>query len=331
MCRDLIGRPDRTLAYRHPSRIPRQDVSRTLKRQLQAFRQDTQKLFGIVTMANIAFLGTGLLGSAFAEAAAKRGDIVTAWNRSPNKILALVRFGVKTATTPAEAVRGASRVHLILKDDAAVEEVIAAARSGLSDDATLIDHTTTSPRLTTDRAERLRSQGIKYLHCPVFMGPPAARNAQGAMVVAGPAAVFESVQADLARMTGRLEYLGERADLAAVNKLLGNAMSIGVWAVMSDVLTLAKACRVDAEDAIKLLVRLDMGATVSRRGTSMATGDFTPSFELNMARKDVGLILDLCAHLPMAALPGVAARMDHLIAAGHGAADVCVLAIDAVR
>ena len=29
-------------------------------------------------MANIAFLGTGLLGGAFAEAAAKRGDTVTA-------------------------------------------------------------------------------------------------------------------------------------------------------------------------------------------------------------------------------------------------------------
>jgi len=39
-------------------------------------------------MAHIAFLGTGLLGSAFAEAAAKRGDTVTAWNRSPDKVAA---------------------------------------------------------------------------------------------------------------------------------------------------------------------------------------------------------------------------------------------------
>jgi len=58
-------------------------------------------------MAQIAFLGTGLLGGAFAEAAAKRGDAVTAWNRSPNKVLALARFGVKAASTPAEAVREA--------------------------------------------------------------------------------------------------------------------------------------------------------------------------------------------------------------------------------
>jgi len=282
-------------------------------------------------MAHIAFLGTGLLGSAFAEAAAKRGDTVTAWNRSPDKVTALAPFGVKSATTPADAVRGASRVHLVLKDDAVVDDVVSAARGGLSADAILIDHTTTLPSLTAQRAERLRAEGIKYLHCPVFMGPPAARNAQGVMLATGPKALFEAVQADLAKMTGRLQYMGERTDLAAVNKLLGNAMIIGVCAVMADVLTLAKACGVDAVDAVDLLGSLDMNAMVARRGTSMASGDFSPSFELVMARKDVRLMLETSGDLPMAALAAIALRMDRLIAAGHGAEDFSVLAIDAVR
>ena len=281
-------------------------------------------------MAHIAFLGTGLLGGAFAEAAVTRGDTVTAWNRSPDKVLALAKFGVGAATTPAAAVRGASRVHLVLKDDAVVDEVIAAARAGLSADAILVDHTTTLPRLTAERAERLQAQGVKYLHCPVFMGPPAARNAQGLMLATGPQAVFESVRAELAKMTGRLDYMGERADLAAVHKLLGNAMIIGITAVMADILTLAKACGVDAGDAVGLLGALDMNAIVARRGKSMATGDFTPSFELVMARKDVRLMLEASDGLPMAVLPAVAARMDELIAAGHGAQDSAVLAIDAM-
>lgn len=282
-------------------------------------------------MANIAFLGTGLLGGAFAEAAAKRGDTVTAWNRSPDKVQGLAQFGVKAATTPAEAVRGASRVHLVLKDDAVVEEVISAARSGLSPGTILIDHTTTLPRLTAERAERFHAQGVKYLHCPVFMGPAAARNAQGSMMVAGPRAIFESVKADLATMTGRLEYMGERTDLAAVNKLFGNAMIIGVSAVMADILTLAQASSVDAEDAIKLLGFLDLNAMVAGRGANMAKGNFTPSFELVMARKDVRLMLETSGDRPMAALPAVAARMDQLIAAGHGAKDASVLGIDAVH
>ena len=75
-------------------------------------------------MTQTAFLGTGLLGSAFVEAAAKRGgDSITVWNRTIDKARALEQFGVKVAATPADAVKGASRVHLILKDDAVVEEV----------------------------------------------------------------------------------------------------------------------------------------------------------------------------------------------------------------
>lgn len=282
-------------------------------------------------MATITFLGTGLLGSAFAEAAARRGDTVTAWNRSPDKVLALAPFGVKAATTPADAVRDAARVHLILKDDAVVEEVIAAARVGLSADAVVIDHSTTQPQLTAERATRLNAEGLRYLHCPVFMGPSAARNAQGTMLVSGPEAIFDSVKDELARMTGRLDYLGERPDLAALDKLFGNAMFIGLWAVMADILTLAKAGGVAPEDAIALLGMLDLNAVVAARGTSMATCNFKPTFELAMARKDVQLMLDTAGDLPLAALRSVAARMDQLIAAGYGAEDAGVLAIDAVR
>lgn len=281
-------------------------------------------------MATIAFLGTGLLGSAFAEAAAKRGDVVTAWNRSAAKAQALTAFGVKVAADPAAAVHGASRVHLVLKDDAVVEEVIAAARSGLSSEAILIDHSTTLPALTAIRAEKMRAAGLKYLHCPVFMGPPAARNAQGAMMVAGPKALYDMVADDLAKMTGKVQYMGERSDLAAANKLLGNAMIIGLVGVMADVLTLAQASDLDAIDAIGLLSLLDLNAMVKGRGMNMAKGDFTASFELSMARKDVGLMLQTTGSRPMATLPAVAARMDKLIEQGHGAEDASVLGVDAV-
>jgi len=278
-------------------------------------------------MAKIALLGTGLLGAAFAEAAAARGDSVTAWNRTAQKAQALGRFNVKAASNPADAVRGASRVHLVLRDDAVVEEVIAAARPGLAAGALLLDHTTTRPDLTAERARRLNSEGVSYLHCPVFMGPAAARQAQGSMMVAGPKALFDRVQGELAPMTGRLEYLGERADLAAVHKLFGNAMIIGMVGIMADVLALAEASSVAREDAIARLRLLDANAMVARRGTAMAKRDFTASFELAMARKDIGLMLETIGDGPVAVLPAVAERMDELIAAGHGDKDTCALAL----
>ena len=282
-------------------------------------------------MSTIAFLGTGLLGGAFAQAAAKRGDTVTAWNRSPEKVAALGQFGVRAVATPAQAVRGASRIHLVLKDDSVVEEVLAAARAGLAPDAIIIDHTTTLPTRTAERSQRLNDQGVNYLHCPVFMGPAAALNAQGSMMVAGPKALFESVKAELAKMTGRLEYFGERADLAAVNKLFGNAMIIGIGALIADVLTMAKASNVSAEEAIKLMGLIDLNTIVNVRGANMAKGNFSPSFELTMARKDVRLMIETAGDRPLAVLPLVATRMDQLIAAGHGAEDSSVIGIDTVQ
>lgn len=280
-------------------------------------------------MTQIAYLGTGLLGAAFAEAAAKRGDTVTVWNRSADKARALEAFGVKVAASPREAVRAAQRVHLVLKDDAVVEDVLAQARDGLLAGAVLVDHTTTLPALTASRLQRLNAEGMPYLHCPVFMGPPAARNAQGSMLASGPKAVFDGVQADLARMTGRLEYLGERGDLAAVYKLFGNALIIGLGGTMADIVTMAGSAQVDAHDALKLIGMLDLNAMAARVGASMAQRDFTPTFELSMARKDVGLMLKTAGDKPLATLPGVAARMDQLIAAGHGRAGTSVMAIDA--
>ena len=280
-------------------------------------------------MTQLAFLGTGLLGAGFAEAAAKRGDSVTVWNRSADKARALEAFGIKVAASPAEAVRGAARVHIILKDDAVVEDVLAQARPGLSADAVVIDHTTTLPALTGPRLERLNAEGVKYLHCPVFMGPAAARNAQGSMLASGPQQLFESVQAELARMCGKLHYLGERSDLAAVNKLFGNALIIGLGGVIADVITMAGAAQVSGEDAVKLFGMLDLNMMGGNIGTTMAKRNFTPTFELSMARKDVGLMIQTVGDKPMAALPGIAARMDALIAAGHGSKGTGVLVIDA--
>lgn len=282
-------------------------------------------------MANITFLGTGLLGSAFAEAAAKRGDTVTVWNRSLQKAQALREFGISVAPSVADAVTGADRVHLVLKDDPVVEEVIAAAGAELLQRTVLIDHSTTLPALTAARLERFTSQGLKYLHCPVFMGPVHARNAQGSMLVAGPKVLFDGVQPYLAAMTGRLHYLGERGDIAAVNKLMGNAMIIGLTGITADVLTIARAANVAADDAIHLLKMLDLNAMLAGRGVNMAKGNFAASFELTMARKDVQLMLSTAGERPLAVLPCIASRMDKLIEQGHGAMDASVIGIEAVR
>lgn len=276
-------------------------------------------------MANIAFLGTGLLGSAFVEAAQQRGDRVTVWNRSLDKARKLESFGARLALAAADAVRGAERVHLVLKDDASVEEVIAALRPGLAPDTIIVDHTTTLPKLTAERARRLNGEGVKYLHCPVFIGPAAARQSQGIIMASGAPGLFEAVKPALERQAARVEYLGERPDLAAVYKLLGNAYIIGIMGITSDVFAIARGAGVAPGDALRLLDFWNPAAVILGRGRTMAAQDFTPSFELMMARKDLRLMIETAGDQDLAILPGLASRMDAVIAEGDGERDMSVI------
>lgn len=274
---------------------------------------------------SIAFLGTGLLGGAFVEAALKRGETVAVWNRTAAKARALEAMGARFAAAPADAVRDATRVHLVVRDDAAVESVIAALRPGLASGATILDHTTTQPALTAERAKRLAAEGIRYLHCPVFVGPAGAREAKGTMLVSGPKPVFDAVAPALQRMVERVNYLGERPDVAAVHKLCGNAAWVVLTGLAADVLSIAREAGVDAGEALRVADSLSQPGTIVRQGERMALETEVPAFELAMARKDVRLMQETAGPRPLSALDGVARRMDALIAQGLGARDLTVL------
>ncbi len=282
-------------------------------------------------MAKLTFLGTGLIGGGLAEAAAKRGDEVVAFNRTLDKAQALTVHGVRVAATAAEAVRGSERVHIALTDDAAVDAVLDSCQAELGA-AVVVDHTTTLPAGTIARAKRLAERGIAFVHAPVFMSPAMCREGRGIMLASGARSTVDRVEAGLRKMTGTLEYLGERPDLAAAYKLFGNSMILTVIAGLADVYTLAGTLGIAATDAHALFSKFNPAAVITYRGAQMAAGDYQPSFELTMARKDARLMIETAAAggQNLAILPAIAQRMDELIARGHGADDVGVLAIDAV-
>lgn len=282
-------------------------------------------------MASIAFLGTGLLGSAFVEAACKRGDQVAVWNRTPSKAEPLAAFGATLCATPADAVRGAERVHLVLNDDASVEEVVAALRPGLSPTAVIVDHTTTRPDKTYERLTRLNGEGVRYLHCPVFIGPVAARQSEGIIMVSGPQALFDLVRPALEQQATRVEYFGERADLAAGYKLIGNGILLSMTGILSDAFAVGAGAGIDAPDVLKLLEFFNPGNVLASRGRKLAAEDYNATFELTMARKDIRLMIETAGDIPLTMLPGLAARMDAKIAQGQGARDIGVIVEDVIR
>jgi 3-hydroxyisobutyrate dehydrogenase-like beta-hydroxyacid dehydrogenase len=277
-------------------------------------------------VSDIAFIGTGLLGSGMIESMLKRGVQVTAWNRTIEKARALEPMGARIAETPEDAVAGSAEVHIILSDDAAVDELIERIVPHLSSSATIIDHTTTSPVATKARLQRAAARGVRLLHAPVFMGPALARESKGLMLVSGPAALFETVKPSLSGMAADVWFLGEREDLAAALKIFGNSMLFAMTAGIADILAMAKNLGVSPADAVGVFSRFNAGGAIGGRAQKIANGDFSPSFELTMARKDMRLMLEAAGAEPLVALPAIAKRMDDAIAAGHGQDDLGALA-----
>jgi len=279
-------------------------------------------------LAHTAFLGTGLLGSGMVESMLRRGVTVTVWNRTAAKAQALAAHGAVVAATPEDAVATADEIHMIVSDDAAVDEVLDRIAAHVEPAGTVIDHTTTSPAGTRTRLQRAAARGLRLLHAPVFMGPAMARESKGVMMVSGPAAIFESVQPSLAAMAADLWYLGEREDLAAALKIFGNSMLFAMTGGIADILAMARNLGVSPSDAISVFSRFNAAGALSARAQKIAQGDYSASFELTMARKDMRLMLEAAGNEPLVCLPAIAKRMDEAIASGHGQDDLGAIAAE---
>jgi 3-hydroxyisobutyrate dehydrogenase len=276
----------------------------------------------------IAWLGTGLLGSNFVRKMLERGETVQVWNRTADKAHALEADGAKAFDTAADAVRGASEIHLTLSDDAAVDSVLDPLADLVLPTAFIADHTTTAPTPTGERVQRWTTRGRTFVHAPVFMGPKNARDATGLMLLSGDPAVRARVRPHLEPMTGKIVELGDDPARAAAFKLFGNLMLLVITGGLADVYTLARSLGIDPKDAHSLFSEFNPGNAIQGRGKQMAEGIFQPpSFELTMARKDLRLMSEEAARhgSKLDVVPCVESLMERYIKAGFGADDSGVI------
>lgn len=279
----------------------------------------------------IAYLGTGLLGTGFVKAMLQKGTQVQVWNRTAEKAKALEADGAVAFDKIVDAVKGVSRIHLTLKDDVSVNKVLNAASVGFEPGVVIIDHTTTSVEGAKERTEKWKERGYTYIHAPVFMGPPNALESTGYMLVSGEQDAIAAVLPELEKMTGKVINFGAETGKAAGIKLLGNLFLIAFTAGISDMLALSKALGIPSSDISALFNEWNPGAMLPARLKRMTAGTFDkPSWELDMARKDAGLMMNEAqqAGIPLVVLPAIAAEMDRWIADGHGKSDWTVIAKD---
>jgi len=267
-----------------------------------------------------------MLGSGFVQAFCRRGINVRVWNRTFERAKELEQYGATPVREPAEAARGAQRVHVCLRSDDAVDETLRRALPGIDADTPVIDHTTVLPTNIPERIATLAAHGIPLLHAPVFMGPPNAAAGTGLMLASGDRDLFERVRPALEPMTGKLWYLGDRVDKAAIYKLMGNAMILAIIGGLADMFAIAATNGISRRDAYALFENYDPGAQIHGRGKRMAESDYEPTWTLEMAHKDAELMLASANELPLPVIRAVERALRDAMARGFHSKDLAAIA-----
>lgn len=258
----------------------------------------------------LAFLGLGVMGFPMAGHLQKGGHSVTVYNRNAEKSAKWVAtYGGTSASTPADAARGADLVMMCVGNDNDVRSVIYGADgalAGLAKGAILVDHTTASADVAREVHAEAVKQGKYFIDAPVSGGQAGAENGKLTIMCGGDQAAFDRVKAVLALYAKAVTLMGA-SGAGQLTKMVNQICIAGLVQALSEGLAFAQKAGIDAKQVLDVISK---GAAQSwqmeNRGTTMIDGKFDFGFAVDWMRKDLGICLDEAkrngARLPVTAL-----------------------------
>ena len=275
----------------------------------------------------IGCVGAGTLGVAIMERLLHEGFRLLVWNRSAQKLDAIVRAGAIAMPTPSALAASADFVITCVTDGKAVAATVLGehgiAESG-SEQKLLVDMSTMSPDMTVELAAALRTRcGMGWLDAPISGGAPAARAGNMAVMVGGELVDFERANVLWDALAGQATLMGGQG-AGQSTKLINQTLAACGFAVLAEACALAERAGVDPA---KLPQALAGGRADSRLlqeyMAKMARSEFPVEGRIDIMLKDLHMIASLAhdtgAIMPITALVEQLHRK--LVADGHGAGD----------
>jgi 3-hydroxyisobutyrate dehydrogenase len=260
-------------------------------------------------MADIGFVGLGIMGHAMAQNLITQGFDTVVWNRTASKADDLVALGGTVAASPGDVAREADIVMVCVSDTPDVESVVFGqdgVSSGISPGSLIIDHSTISPGATKDFALRINEQEAFWLDAPISGGSEGAVNGTLSIMIGGDVAQIERSRPYLEAVGSTITHVGPQGAgqlVKAVNQVLVVVNQLAV----SEALLLAQAGGLDLEATLSAVAGGAAGSwMLSNRGPQMIERDWSPGFTIDLQQKDLRLVLaaadDLGVPLPGTAL-----------------------------
>ncbi len=261
-------------------------------------------------MAQVAFLGLGVMGYPMAGHLQKAGHSVTVYNRTAEKADRWAKeYGGTAAATPAEAAAGAEFVMCCVGNDDDLRSVVlgdTGALAGMSSESIFVDHTTASAQVARELAAVAAKNGIGFVDAPVSGGQAGAENGQLAIMCGGEQAHFDKANPIMDVYAKATERFGDVGS-GQITKMCNQICIAGLVQGMSEAINFAEKSGLDAKQMASLVSQGAGGSwQLTNRADTMVDNKFDYGFAVDWMRKDLGIALDAAKEvgvsLPVTAL-----------------------------
>ena len=268
-------------------------------------------------MANLGFIGLGVMGSQMVKRLLDKGHVVTGYNRTRSKAQWLVDRGMKWGETP-RAVSATAEVTLSMVTNTEALKSLSEGPdgflAGFSAGKVLIDMSTVSPSASRALALKVREKGADMVDAPVSGSVITLQEGKLSVMVAGRPETFDRVKPLLQDIGPKVTYVGENGLALSMKIAINLSLAVQMLAFSEGVL-LAEKSGIARETAVDVLTHSVIGSPmVQYRGPFVLKMPEEAWFNVNMMQKDMLLALEMGRQLDVP-LPTTAVTNEYLTAA----------------
>lgn len=263
-------------------------------------------------MAKIGFIGLGRMGRPMAGNMQHKGFSLLVYDIADGPLQDLSRLGASIAGSVAELAAECRTIITVLPSHTEVESVILGADGVIAHAAPgtlLMDMSTVDPASTDRVAAALVAAGMRFVDAPIGRLASHADRGECLFMVGAGDADFEQVRPMLDAMGTDIHHCGPPGS-GIRTKLVNNYLAITSCQMNAEALALAQRFGLDLEKTLEVIhgTTATNGQLKVNYATKVLAGDIEPGFQIDLAHKDLSLVMTAAnaGRVPMAI--GAAAR-----------------------
>ena len=276
-------------------------------------------------MQKIGFIGLGRMGRPMAGNMQRKGFALVVHDVVDAPMRALEALGARSAASPAELARDCDTIITVLPSHVEVEAVVLGSDGIVAHAApgTLVmDMSTVDPASTDRLCAALTDAGMRFVDAPIGRLASHADRGESLFMVGADDDDFERVRPMLEAMGTDIHHCGGPGS-GIRTKLVNNFLAITACQMNAEALALARRFGLDLSRTLEVIhgTTATNGQLKINYATKVLAGDIEPGFQIDLAHKDLSLVMTAAnaGRVPMAI--GAAARESLSLARARGWGD----------